>query len=71
MKERPLYIQLKDTLEACKCEVCGGLGKCDDAEAGDIGYNEWECKPCLGSGLNLSLKDNLYLMIPKLGRLNQ
>ena len=40
-----------DKLEARKCGICGGTGKLNDAELGDISYNEWGCDDCKGTGL--------------------
>ena len=33
-----------------KCPECSGSGKCNDAELGDIEYNEWKCTDCSGTG---------------------
>lgn len=32
------------------CPECGGIGKLNDAEPGDIGRNEWDCTECSGTG---------------------
>jgi DnaJ-class molecular chaperone len=45
------YDEAKAKLEKQKCKTCQGLGKCDDAGPGDIGYNEWPCPACKGTGL--------------------
>lgn len=42
-------------LEARKCPTCGGLGRCNDVEPGDIAYREWACPSCKGTGLQASL----------------
>lgn len=31
------------------CKTCGGRGKVDDADFGDIMYNEWPCPDCASS----------------------
>jgi DnaJ-class molecular chaperone len=31
------------------CATCHGTGKCDDADLGDIYYNEWPCPNCAGA----------------------
>lgn len=41
---------LTEQLEEMACPTCSGGGMCDDAECGDIGYNEWICKTCAGTG---------------------
>jgi len=33
-----------------KCETCGGTGKCNDADFGDVSFNEWTCPKCKGRG---------------------
>lgn len=43
-----------DELEALikkRCEICHGIGTCNDAEPGDISCNEWPCKKCNGTGM--------------------
>ena len=40
-----------------KCKKCGGTGKCDDAEPGDISFNEWDCEKCNGKGYILEIYD--------------
>jgi DnaJ-class molecular chaperone len=45
------YQRLKDELEALKCTKCHGSGKVDDAEPGDISFNEYTCPRCGGTGL--------------------
>lgn len=46
------YQKLKDDLEKLKCTNCNGSGKVDDAEPGDISFNECTCTSCRGTGLN-------------------
>lgn len=41
--------ELKDK----KCRECHGSGKQNDADLGDIDFNEWTCPDCLGTGFNL------------------
>jgi DnaJ-class molecular chaperone len=45
------YERAVKALNDKKCPVCRGLGKCDDADLGDIYYNEWTCKACAGTGI--------------------
>lgn len=45
------YEQLISELKDKECKVCNGLGRCSDAEPGDIFYNSWECPECKGSGI--------------------
>lgn len=40
-----------EELEKRRCPDCGGLGYCNDAEPGDIGYRSWKCSPCGGTGM--------------------
>ena len=35
------YEKKEAELERIKCPVCNGIGKCNDAGFGDIGFNEW------------------------------
>jgi DnaJ-class molecular chaperone len=44
------YKDMLESLKAKECSECHGLGMCDDAEPGDIGYNEWVCTFCQGKG---------------------
>ena len=44
------YQSKMKALEATQCDTCHGSGKVDDAEPGDISYNEYECPDCGGSG---------------------
>ena len=37
-----------------QCKKCGGSGKVNDAEPGDICYREWGCTECSGTGINAS-----------------
>ena len=50
-KETITYLEYKDRLEKVKCSICSGTGKCDDADFGDIAFNERECPDCEGAGL--------------------
>jgi len=45
------YDELKTELNDIKCQNCGGTGKCNDADFGDISFNEWTCPACGGSGI--------------------
>ena len=45
------YQKAAEALDNKKCPVCDGLGKCNDADLGDIYYNEWTCKSCQGTGV--------------------
>jgi hypothetical protein len=45
------YLRRAALLEEERCPGCYGLGKCNDAEPGDIYYNEWVCPACNGSGV--------------------
>lgn len=44
------YWDIRNTLTDLVCKTCHGSGKCDDAEPGDIGFNEWQCPDCDGNG---------------------
>lgn len=46
------FQELKQELEECACIDCNGSGTHNDADAGDITYNEWTCTTCNGSGIN-------------------
>ena len=51
MTHKPsFYQQAVEKLERAKCPHCSGLGKVEDADFGDIYYNEWLCKYCNGTG---------------------
>ena len=43
------YQDTKSKFETYKCKECCGLGTDDDAEPGDIGYDEWPCEACNGT----------------------
>lgn len=45
------YIRKREELKSLRCEMCYGLGKCDDADAGDMSFNSWECPKCSGEGM--------------------
>lgn len=47
--DTPYEKVFKELIET-RCDTCAGAGTCDDAEPGDIMYNEWVCKSCKGSG---------------------
>lgn len=47
------YQDEKRKLEARKCKTCDGIGKCDDADFGDIWFREWDCADCNGTGLGV------------------
>ena len=42
---------MSEALEEQRCPQCHGIGKCDDADFGDIFYNEWVCPACGGTGM--------------------
>lgn len=45
------YKELNKNLKKLKCIDCEGRGKQDDADLGDMYYNEWTCETCKGTGL--------------------
>lgn len=45
-----LYTEEEKSFQEAKCKTCYGTGKCDDADTGDIAYNEWVCPDCDGTG---------------------
>lgn len=45
------YKELKKKFKKLKCIDCEGSGKQDDADLGDMYYNEWTCETCKGTGL--------------------
>lgn len=51
----PKFHELKQELEDCRCDECQGTGMQDDADIGDITYNEWECPACKGTGLKFKV----------------
>lgn len=50
------YEKLEKELEKMKCPTCHGLGKCDDADFGDIFCNTWTCPDCKGTGIKKEKK---------------
>lgn len=46
------YNHLKDCVEKLMCPMCGGSGKVEDAEPGDISFNKYKCSSCNSTGLN-------------------
>ncbi len=42
---------MKESLESLKCDTCCGIGTVDDADIGDISYNEKICPSCKGTGV--------------------
>jgi hypothetical protein len=46
------YMDLLEKLKEAKCGQCGGLGEVNDADPGDMYYNEWTCPKCFGSGFD-------------------
>lgn len=44
------FQRVLDELTDHVCSVCSGTGRVNDAEPGDIAYNEWDCNQCDGSG---------------------
>lgn len=46
------FQELKQELEECMCTHCYGTGTINDAEPGDMRFEEWECAACNGSGIN-------------------
>ena len=45
------YFKKLKELEDSKCKTCGGIGRCDDADIGDICCNTWICPICKGTGI--------------------
>lgn len=56
------YRNLKRHVEDMKCPVCYGGGSCNDAEPGDMSFNEWTCTACNGTGCSVS-KETLLMQI--------
>lgn len=50
MSDQSSYQDLKDQINKLRCSHCHGLGYKDDAEPGDISYNQWCCNSCKGTG---------------------
>lgn len=50
------YEEVKLQLEKAKCPTCTGIGKCNDAEIGDIYFGIWVCKSCDGNGFKQGVK---------------
>ncbi|AFQ22222.1 anti-termination protein Q-like [Pectobacterium phage My1] len=46
------FTELKQELEECACPQCCGKGTLDDAEPGDMYFEEFICGICDGSGIN-------------------
>jgi len=44
------YQQTFGDLSEKACQTCKGLGRCNDADFGDISYSEWQCGGCKGTG---------------------
>jgi len=44
------YRETRDQLFSLSCPSCHGSGKCDDARPGELGYHQWSCLDCLGTG---------------------
>jgi len=54
-KDTSLYNKEKNKLNSKKCLECMGLGYIDNADIGDISYDEWECPECVGTGYDTIL----------------
>lgn len=46
------YLDMLDRLKGLCCHECGGLGTINDAEPGDMYFNEYTCSKCMGSGFD-------------------
>lgn len=46
------YEKALKELKERKCQECHGSGKQNDADLGDISFNEWICTTCKGTGFN-------------------
>jgi hypothetical protein len=46
-------VEIRALISSVKCKICCGTGKIDDAAPGDIGFNEWPCNECNGTGEKL------------------
>lgn len=53
------YEEVKSLIEKHKCKCCKGFGKVDDAEPGDIWFNEFVCECCEGSGHDKELEGDI------------
>ena len=47
---------LSAKLKHMACPECYGRGKLDDADLGDIFFNEWQCPHCEGTGFREGIK---------------
>lgn len=50
------YTDLTQQLKNMACPTCFGRGKVDDADIGDIFFNEWKCPDCKGTGFKQGIK---------------
>ena len=55
------FAKLLREVEELRCQICGGLGTINDADLGDIFYNEEKCTHCEGSGI----KDGQDIVLTK------
>lgn len=51
------YERALEDLKKRRCVGCWGTGTQDDAELGDIYYNEWACPDCCGTGYQTEKKE--------------
>ena len=60
------YHNLKEKQRRAECSTCYGSGQCDDAGPGDIGFNEWTCKDCGGTGWSNDVDKDIILLYTSL-----
>lgn len=60
------YFEIKEMIDGMQCPECHGIGKCDDAELGDISFNQWVCKTCQGSGFQVNIQQRLKTLVYKI-----
>lgn len=52
------FERMERVVDACRCQVCHGLGYVDDLEPGDIFGNKRQCGGCEGTGVNPAFLTN-------------
>lgn len=50
------YQKMMKSILSAKCSTCHGSGSCNDAEPGDMSFNEWTCTDCKGTGIKIQEK---------------
>jgi len=65
--EMTLWEQLFNLVQQYACGKCHGSGQCDDADLGDITFNQWKCEDCKGTGFANGTVYELTLMDTKNG----